>query len=139
MKKRWVSICLVLALIMQLFTFSAFAATPEVVQPYYVAVRSCTVDFSIQNTTLGYSNSLVVVSLRDGYTADVTMELYRISSSSVKSLKVWEDSVGSGVESISHGYYVASGYDYLLEVTLKLYDSNGEYVEIVGNSDTEYY
>ena len=140
MKRRIFAIALILVLVGQVFAVPSFAMDSETeIQPYYVAVRSCAVDFSIENSVLGYSKSQVVVSLRSGYTADVTMELIRIGDSSIKTIKTWEDTGLSDIEEVSHGYYVASGYDYLLDVTIKVYNSDGEYVATVLTSDTEYY
>lgn len=72
------------------------------------------------------------VSLRDGYTVDVTVELKQDGTV----IKTWTES-GSGVVGAGGSYYVTSGHDYVVTTTAEVYNSSGKLVEAPSEDSLE--
>lgn len=127
-KKRMISTLLVLCMALSLMSSVAFATEASNLEERsarYTAIQSISTKLTIDRW--GKASCVATVKLEDGYTADVTMELqqYYVGWITIKS---WSDSGGPIIEMIKT-YYVESGYDYSVVVTVDVYDSNGRFVE----------
>lgn len=133
--KKTLSVCCALLLMLQLFAGTIQAAEPEKMKPYYTGVYAVAADLNVVNTTLGKTENRAAAILRDGYTAEITMTLKQISVGNVEELKTWNDSLSSTGE-VTHFYYVPSGYNYTLIVSMDIYDSDGDFVETIVTNDS---
>lgn len=128
MKKR-ISKFLSMLLALCCITATLSTATATAIEPRYTGLFGAAVSLDIASG--GKSTPAVAVTLRNGYTADVTLTLQRSSNGySWSSVKEWSDS-GSTLVSIEKTYYVTSGYDYRSKCTVIVYDSNGSIVDNV--------
>lgn len=74
---------------------NAIASNSSEIEPYYTGLSRVTLSLDISDTILGkLSKSYAFVTLYDGFTADVTLELQRSSTgtSNWNEIKTWEDS-----------------------------------------------
>lgn len=114
-------IAIVLSLIMLVcFAGSALASIT------YIGTSSISANLSI--SSLGIATCKGKVTLYSGYTADLTVELYRVSGSTETMIKSWTKS-GSGTIVLSKPYAVYSGYQYYTKTTAIVYNSSGVEVE----------
>ena len=111
-----------LALFLALALLVAGAATALAVQPRFTAI--ITMYSTLQISSVGRTTCEGGASLRDGYTADVTVELKQDGTV----IKTWTDS-GSGDPFAGGHYYVAKGHEYVVTSTVTVYDSHGRLVE----------
>ena len=128
-KKRILSTLLVLCMALSLMSSVAFAAgssNPEERSARYTAIQRISAKLTIDSW--GKASCVATIRLDDGYTADVTMELQQYYVNRWLPVKSWSDSGGPVIEMIKT-YYVESGYDYQVVVTVDVYDSNGRFVE----------
>lgn len=105
---------------------SAKAATPEPIQPMYIGIVSLSPRVVISPT--GTISCADTVSLKNGYSADVTWELNYGTGSKLSNLSTWTTS-GKGEITLSKGRQAIHGYNYQLKTTAKVYNSSGKYVE----------
>ena len=138
MKNKCLAILLLVIAVFQVFMLPAVAAQPVEMHPYYTGVSTIATDLSIENSSLGLSKNRVVIIMRSGYTAEVSMTLKQISSNGVSEVKSWNDSL-DGTGEIVHYYYIPSGYNYTLIVSIDVYDTNGDFVETIATNDSEKY
>lgn len=133
MKKR-ISKFLSVLLALSCITATLSTAAATLIQPRYTGLYSLTVSLDIASG--GRSTPYGDVSLRSGYSADLTLELQRSSNGySWSSVKEWSTSgSGAGLVYLDKTYYVTSGYDYRAKCTVKVYDSSNKLVDNV----TEY-
>ncbi len=103
---------------------------PVIIKPEYVIISSIQTTFTISSS--GRADCYAVVTVPNGYTVDLKVELQRISGG-LEIIKTWETSGESRI-SLDEPWYVLPGHSYRLRVTATTYDSNGNYVE----SPTEY-
>lgn len=103
---------------------------PVIIKPEYVIISSIQTTFTISSS--GRADCYAVVTVPNGYTVDLKVELQRISGG-LEIIKTWETSGESRI-SLDEPWYVLPGNSYRLRVTATTYDSNGNYVE----SPTEY-
>lgn len=104
----------------------------------YTGLVSMGVGLNISD--LGRAVVSVSMNLRDGYKAQMHVELHQegISTSSIP--KTWDISISEGGEPWAGVYYVAKGYFYYAEVTLDVYTTSGTYVETITlESNEDYY
>ncbi len=92
------------------------------VEPRYTGIFQLRSTLNI--STSGAASCTGKVSLRNGYTADVTVELKQDG----RTIKTWTKS-GDEVVSTGGTYYVASGHDYVVTTTASVYDEDGTLVE----------
>ena len=74
----------------------------------------------------GNAECVGVVTVKSGYTSEITLALQQCSSGGK-----WSDIIswdGGGDGSLVRHYSVRSGYDYRVRVTAKVYDNAGKYV-----------
>lgn len=93
----------------------------------YVKVNVMSSGLSI--SSLGYATCSGMVSLREGYHVEATIDLLKLENGRWNSIKSWVHS-GSGIEGVdvSEGYWVGRG-TYMVETTAYVTDSNGKYIE----------
>lgn len=131
MKKRTLSMLLVLVLALGILAPTAYAAVPEsegdyVIQPRYTYIFSIMSDLTISST--GRTSDYGYVKMYDSsYTCDLTMELQQ-KDGSWNTIKEWTTS-GSGTVELDKIWYVLSGYTYRVKVTVDVYNSAGKLVE----------
>jgi len=125
MKKRILSLALVLCMLMAV---SGPVASAAEAQPYYVAIGS--MHANISDPVNGRIPCYGSVFVRRGYKADLTLELMQKQNGSWDSIKSWETSgSGAGTIELSKSYYVVSGYEYKVLVSVDIYTTSGTYVE----------
>lgn len=127
MKKR-ISKLLSTILVLSCITtaFSSATAT-SIVQPRYTGIASISAALRIPSG--GASVPYGSVYVRDGYSADMTLELQRSSNGySWSTIKDWTTS-GTGVLTLEKTYYVTPGYDYRAKCSVKVYNSSGALVD----------
>lgn len=111
-----------LFLILGVFMASFAAAQASEIQPRYTGIFQLSSGLKI--TSAGAAICDGYVDLRNGYTADLTVELKQDGTT----IKTW---TASGSEMVSAGgtYYVASGHKYIVTTTAVVYDANDNIVE----------
>ena len=92
------------------------------IMPRYTGVLNFSSGLTI--SSLGKASCSGDATLRNGYTADITVELKQDGST----IKTWTSS-GSTMISAGGSYYVASGHSYVVTTTVTVYDSNGVIVD----------
>lgn len=141
MKKR-IAVLLALTLLVQTFSFSTFAIGPgnnTEVQPFYVGLTSSSAELSLLNASSGYLECSGSASLVRSYTAEISMELFRVDDEGGQtSVASWYLSRTSTPSMLKYRY-VDDGYTYLLTVDVYVYDSAGNYIEHSAAIDTLYY
>lgn len=116
------------AKVLMLFLFSAILLSHLTIvqaagiQPRYTGIFQLRSTLNI--STNGAASCTGKVSLRNGYTADVTVELKQDG----RTIKTWTKS-GEEVVSAGGTYYVVSGHDYVVTTTASVYDEDGALVE----------
>ena len=116
---RFISMSLALICIM---TTLCFGASATEISPRYTGITTLTADINISSS--GRADCFGYVRTRDGYSADLTVELQRDG----RTIKSWSDS-GSGTISISEPYYVTPNHDYQVVVSADVYNSQEKLVE----------
>lgn len=99
-----------------------------------------TMGVSLSVSDLGRAVVSVSMILRDGYKAQMHVDLHQegVSTSSIP--KTWNISIAEGGEPWAGVWYVYSGYYYYATVTLDVYTTSGTYVETVTlDSNVVYY
>lgn len=124
--KRFIVLLLVISTLLSISTV-AYASKPDI-DLQYIGTSVITATLTISDS--GKASCGSSVSVYDGYTADVTMELIQVGGSTVKK---WSDS-GSYTVKLDKVWYVSSGYYYYVHVSADIYDSDGNYVENVTNN-----
>ena len=126
--KRLFSIALVVCLLISCMSIGTFAAGDSAgANSRYTGLANMGVSLSISD--LGRAVVSVSVDLRDGYKAQMHVDLHQegVSTSSVP--KSWNISIAEGGEPWGGVWYVAKGYFYYATVTLDVYTTGGTYVE----------
>lgn len=111
-----------ISLLLLLGALMANFATVQAVEPRYTGVTQISSTLNISNS--GAASCSGKVKLRNGYTADLTVELKQDG----ETIKTWTSS-GSGTVTAGGTYYVMSGHDYIVTTTATVYDSNNKLVE----------
>ena len=98
----------------------------------YVGVVRILTTLKIESN--GLAKPYTSVTLKSGYSADITMALEQ----SPKGQNDWEEenswsTSGSGIVILSKSWFVPSGYDYRVVVDVTVYDENGSEVESPSN------
>ena len=103
------------------------------IQPRYIGVKVVVADIAINSN--GRANAYGRALIDADYTADVTVSLFQDGSS----IKSWKSS-GDGIIEIDKTYYVTSGHDYYVAVSVIVYNANGNLVDsILLESNTKHY
>ena len=95
--------------------------------PRYTGLWDAYVGLDIDSN--GRSTSTGEVTTYSGYTADVTMELQQKDGSRWEEVRTWTD-VGEEVY-LDKDWYVASGYEYRVELSIEVSNSSGRVVDDV--------
>lgn len=122
MKKTFRSV-ISLLLLLGILGSTLLAAQAEGISPRYTGISSLVSSLSI--SAGGGATCRGHVTLRDGYTADLKVELKQDDST----IRTWTNS-GKGTFSAGATYYVASGHKYVVTTTATVYDSDGNVIEI---------
>ena len=86
---------------------------------------------SLTFSALGRANCGGSFTTYDEYDSSMTMVLQQFKNQEWVDIKTWSgDFTGSGVKVLDKGYYVPSGYRYRLVVTVTIWDSKGNALEI---------
>ena len=95
---------------------------------------------SLSISDLGRAVVSVSASLRDGYKAQMHVDLHQEGMSTSSVPKTWDISIAEGGEPWGGVWYVYSGYLYYATVTLDVYTTGGTYVETITlDSNAVYY
>ncbi|MBM6888198.1 hypothetical protein [Pseudoflavonifractor phocaeensis] len=87
-----------------------------------VAIMNCRLSIS----SGGNASCFGDVSMSAGYDSEITLALQRSTNGRTWSnVASWS---GSGSETLTKSRFVTSGYDYRCKLTVKVYNSSGEYV-----------
>ncbi len=116
-------VCLIIPLSLGI---SAKAATTDPMQPMYIGIVSLSPRLVISPS--GTISCTDTVSLKNGYSANITWELKHGTGNTLSKLSSWTAS-GKGEITLSKGRQAIRGYSYQLKATAKVYDSNGNYIE----------
>lgn len=136
MKKQ---LCAALSLILLLgivVSSAAFAQPivdvdqPEEATPRFTGISTLASTLSISK--YGRATCGGTVSIRDGYTVDLTVELKQDGTV----IKTWTNS-GSGILDAGGSYYVTSGHTYVVTTTAEVYNSSGTLVEAPSEDSLE--
>lgn len=130
MRKRLFCVFAILCMIFNVsFAYATDISTtqPDQVSPRYVKVDAMSAHLNI--SSLGYATCSGMVSLRNGYNVEATIDLLKLENGRWNSIKSWVHT-GSGIEGVDaiEGYWVGRG-TYMVETTAYVTDSNGKYVE----------
>lgn len=106
----------------------ALAANTDSIQPMYVGVVSLFPHVKV--TSAGLVVCTDTVTLKNGYSADVTWELNYGAGGNFSNRSTWTAS-GSRNISLYKERYAVRGYSYQLKTSAKVYDSSKNYVETV--------
>lgn len=138
MMKKKTALLLVALLLVQVFSCYAYAAPidGEIMQPYYIAVRTCGAGLTLMNATTGYTKCVGTITLRDGYTADMTMRLVQVNDEGLETdIATWYLN-DTEYPAMQYYRYLESDYNYYLRVDGYIYDTDGNYIEHVYVTDT---
>ncbi len=105
-----------------LMTGVANAREATTISPRLIGITNITSKLTISDA--GCARCSGLVSVRDGYTVDLTVELKQDGTT----IKTWTGS-GSGTFDAGGIYYVASGHTYVVTATATVYNSSGKIVE----------
>lgn len=122
--KKIIRSTLSLLLLMGILTSSLLAAHAEGIEPRYTGISSLSSSLNISSTGAAKCNGNVTV--RNGYTADLTVSLKQDGTT----IKSWSESDLTGIAGITHTYYVASGHEYIVKTSVTVYNSDGKIVEV---------
>lgn len=100
-------------------------AMQERLSPRYVALSRFSATLSINSN--GCATCLGTAITNINYTCDATLELQQKAGSSWETIKDWSSS--GDMNSFSESWYVASGYDYRLKLSVDVYTISGKWVE----------
>lgn len=103
------------------------------IQPRYIGAYDVNSDLDISSS--GRADIQGGVTVKSGYTADVTVTLYKDSGSRVDS---WSRS-GGGDIAVQQIYYVTSGHDYYVTVSATIFNSSGQRVDSITKNSVEVY
>lgn len=120
MKKTFRSV-ISLLLLLGILGCTLLAAHAEGISPRYTGLS--TLSSSLKISAGGGATCRGSVTLKDGYTADLKVELKQDGST----IRTWTNS-GSGTLSAGATYYVMSGHEYVVTTTATVYDSDGNLV-----------
>lgn len=100
-------------------------AMQERPSPRYAALSRFSATLSINSN--GCATCLGTAITNINYTCDATLELQQKVGSSWETIKDWSSS--GDMNSFSKSWYVASGYDYRLKLSVDVYTIGGKWVE----------
>ncbi len=110
------------ALLLLLGALTANLAAAQAVEPRYTGISMLTSSLNISSS--GGASCKGTVTLKSGYTANLTVELQKDGTT----IKTWTNS-GNGTLTAGSTYYVPSGHTYVVVTTATVYDSNSNVVE----------
>ncbi len=135
--KRLFCAVLVVCLLISCMSIGAFAAGDSAGDnSRYTGLASMGVSLSISD--LGRAVVSVSMVLRDGYKAQMHVDLYQ-EKLSISNPKSWDISIAEGGEPWAGVWYVAKGYFYYATVTLDVYTTGGTYVETITLDSNDVY
>lgn len=130
-KVKSLSILLVVCLLIGCLPLGAAADSDSVdtsdVEPRFVGLMSMSIDLSISSS--GLATVTYTADLKSGYTATVVLDLRKVTLTGGSSVKSWTLEDISGLYSCGKYYFVASGHSYYVDVSVDIYDSDGDFVE----------
>jgi len=97
-----------------------------------------TMTSSLSISDLGRAVVSVSMHLRDGYKAQMHVDLYQ-EYRDISNPKSWDVAIAEGGEPWAGVWYVAQGYFYYATVTLDVYTTGGTYVETITLDSNEVY
>lgn len=100
--------------------------TDNQIQPRFTAMVKCWNSLVLGD--LGKMQCYGKTEVRDGYIAGVVIELQRDDGSDWTTIKSWSGTDEDYIN-LEKEWYVASGYDYRLQVTHSAYDLAGGFIE----------
>ena len=135
MRRVW---CVILTLLM-VTTLAApvFATEYEPVLPRLVAIATNTVTIDIDTAT-GIASCDALCYAKADYMIKVVCKLQRWTGSTWTTLKTWTNT-DNYIAYISENWAVYSGYTYRAYATFYVYDSDGNLLETVSNSNSQTY
>lgn len=126
--KRTITLLLSIILVFSVMSPTVLAAAEDnAVQPRYLRISTFDTAFGIDSS----GKSTCYCRVRTYESTDIielTMELQRLEDSGWKTIKTWTGS-DTHINSLDKNWYVVTSYEYRLEVTAKIYDSDGTLLE----------
>lgn len=104
----------------------ASAAQPTPIEPMYTGISRLLPEISISKD--GVITCSDVITLRSGYSANVTWELQSGTGAQLTSMATWKDS-GTSRLTLNATRIASRGYTYRLKTAIKVYNSNGVLVD----------
>ena len=97
---------------------------PVMVQPREIGIAK--MDCRLEISSNGNASCLGDVSMKAGYDSEITLALQKSTNG-----RTWSNVAswtGSGSDTLTKSRFVTSGYDYRCKLTVKVYNSSGNYV-----------
>ena len=137
--KRIVSLFLAIVLSLS-FAVSATATQVEQtpIMPRYTYIASTVVDINIDESTNITTNDAYFLTYDSEQEVQVVCKLQRYNNSKWNTVKTWTAS-GYGFASVHKTWAVPSGYTYRTYATFNVYDTNGNVIESISRSDSQYF
>ena len=122
------------------FAFSVSADKQEqtTIVPRYAYIAATLVDINIDESTNVTLNEAYFDTYDRTLEVQIELKLQRYNNSKWNTVKTWTAS-GIGEAEVYERWAVPSGYTYRDYVTFKVYDSNGNLIESVTRSDSQYF
>ncbi len=136
MRRKILSIMLILVLLVSI-PVSGQAAELTMIQPRYTYIRYFDRDLTIDPST-GIADCYAKITANTNYPVEVVCQLEVYWGGEWMALRTWTDT-GNGTAVISETYNAAHGFNYRIDVTAYVYDSNGNRLEVTGGITECYY
>lgn len=127
-KTKRIFVMLFVISMISVITVGASAASnsqPANIQPRYIGVDAASSNLDISSS--GRADIRGRLSVNPGYSASVTVTLYKDAGSFVES---WSRS-GKGEIEVRESRYVTSGHDYYVTLSATIYNSSGKVVDTI--------
>ena len=136
MRRKILSIMLILVLLVSI-PVSGQAAELSVVQPRYTYIVEFNRDLTI-NTSTGVADCYAKITANANYPVEVVCRFEVYWGGEWMTLRTWTDT-GNMMAVISETYDAPDGFNYRIDVTAYVYDSNGNRLEVTGGITECYY
>jgi len=138
--KRIICVAISLCLVLSCFQVGVFADEERAAGDNSRFTGLVAMSVGLDISDIGRAVVSVDVALREGYTAEMQVNLAQYGAYETVIVKEWNPSFDEGGGVWGGVWYVASGYLYVAEVTLDVYDLNGNFIETVElDSSAKYY
>ncbi len=136
MRRKIISIMLILMLLVAI-PVSGQAAELTMIQPRYTYIGAFDRDLTIDTST-GVADCYAMITANANYPVEVVCRFEVYWGGEWTTLRTWTDT-GNMMAVISETYDAPDGFNYRIDVTAYVYDSNGNRLEVTGGITECYY